>query len=281
MNKLLIAMVAHEINRAYCVSLGDDSQPAWDEAPEAQQKSILAGVEMHLANPDATPEQSHESWLKQKVNEGWKYGKTKDAGKKLHPCCLPYAELPQEQRTKDYLFKATVHAVKLLPDEIAKDIEADVRARTVPSMPNIAPETLQGRTPVRYIGRPAQWIERKYKTGLAFTKNQVRSLPDELARKLLRHSDLFELADSLPESQPDLDLDDDTEQQLAKAKTEREQSDEVHEEAQALRESVLNMDKDSLSEFAFTRYQQTINKRRSVENLREEVVGFVDQYGVV
>jgi hypothetical protein len=56
-----IAKIAHEINLAYCAALGDTSQPPWEEAPEWQKASALAGVEMHLANPLATPEQSHES----------------------------------------------------------------------------------------------------------------------------------------------------------------------------------------------------------------------------
>ena len=100
-----IAQVAHEINRAYCASQGDTSQAAWPDAPDWQRQSALAGVAMHLANPDATPEQSHESWLAQKTAEGWAYGEVKDADKKLHPCFVPYAELPSSQKAKDYLFQ--------------------------------------------------------------------------------------------------------------------------------------------------------------------------------
>jgi hypothetical protein len=29
-----IAKVCHETNRAYCETLGDNSQPPWEEAPE-------------------------------------------------------------------------------------------------------------------------------------------------------------------------------------------------------------------------------------------------------
>lgn len=105
MDRIAIARVAHEINRAYCASLGDVSQPAWEDAPEWQKASALVGVDMHLAKPDATPEQSHESWLAQKTAEGWKFGPVKDAEKKEHPCCVPYAELPAEQKAKDYLFR--------------------------------------------------------------------------------------------------------------------------------------------------------------------------------
>ena len=34
-----IARVCHEVNRAYCQALGDDSQPTWEEAPEWQRAS--------------------------------------------------------------------------------------------------------------------------------------------------------------------------------------------------------------------------------------------------
>ena len=35
----------------------------------------------------------------------------KDAERKEHPCCVPYDALPVEQKTKDYLFRAVVHAL--------------------------------------------------------------------------------------------------------------------------------------------------------------------------
>lgn len=34
----LIAQVAHEINRAYCQAIGDDSQPCWNDAPRLAAK---------------------------------------------------------------------------------------------------------------------------------------------------------------------------------------------------------------------------------------------------
>lgn len=279
MKQILIAVVAHTINRAYCESLGDDSIPVWGGATEQHQKSIVAGVQMHLDNPDATPEQSHESWLKHKTDEGWKYAEVKDASKKLHPCMVPYDELPQEQKSKDYLFKATVHALKDAYDDMAKDIEADILAQMPKTAPVAAVEVIEGLTPVCYVGRPEVWVERRYKSGLRFVKGQVRHLPDELARKLLRHEDLFAIAEGAAgEPEP---ADDDTAEQLKRSKAQSDESHKENEETQAMREQVQNMDKEALDNFAFTRYQQKINKRRSVENLREEVIGFVDQYGVV
>ncbi|NKI73553.1 hypothetical protein Dpoa2040_000755 [Dickeya sp. CFBP 2040] len=105
------ARAAHEINRAYCAALGDDSQPAWEDAPQWQKDSAIEGVVFHL-NGDHPPEASHNKWLAFKKQEGWKYGPVKDAEKKEHPCIVPYEQLPKEQQVKDYLFRAVVHAFK-------------------------------------------------------------------------------------------------------------------------------------------------------------------------
>ena len=111
MNDEQIARVAHEVNRAYCASLGDHSQPEWDSAPDWQQRSAINGVAFHRANPGALPSHSHDEWLKEKTETGWKYGPVKDPEKKEHPCFVPYDDLPVEQKAKDYLFRAVVHAL--------------------------------------------------------------------------------------------------------------------------------------------------------------------------
>ena len=111
MNKYQIAEVAHEVNKAYCQAIGDDSQVIWEEAPQWQKDSAVNGVQFHIDNPDAGPDHSHNSWLKEKVDAGWKYGPIKDPDKKEHPCCVPYDELPKEQQAKDYIFRAIVHAL--------------------------------------------------------------------------------------------------------------------------------------------------------------------------
>ena len=62
------------MNRAYCLALGDTSQPAWDEAPDWQQSSARSGVTGH-------------------------------------PCFVPYSDLPAAQQVKDHLFTSTVREV--------------------------------------------------------------------------------------------------------------------------------------------------------------------------
>jgi hypothetical protein len=106
---LRAAKTAHEVNRAYCAGLGDTSQVAWEDAPEWQRLSAVKGVGGVLAGN--TPEQSHESWLTEKRNAGWKYGPVKDVEKKEHPCFVPYHELPSSQRIKDILFVNSVRGV--------------------------------------------------------------------------------------------------------------------------------------------------------------------------
>jgi hypothetical protein len=107
----MAARVAHEVNRAYCASIGDTSQPAWADAPEWQRQSAINGVKFTLASPTATPERSHESWLTEKAADGWKFGPVKNPEAKEHPCFVPYGELPAAQRVKDYLFLAVVRSL--------------------------------------------------------------------------------------------------------------------------------------------------------------------------
>jgi hypothetical protein len=107
----VIARVCHEVNRAFCASIGDHSQPSWEQAPDWQRASAVNGVAFTIANPDAKPSDSHDSWLAEKERDGWKYGPVKDPVKKEHPCYVPYDELPLEQRTKDYLFQAVVRSL--------------------------------------------------------------------------------------------------------------------------------------------------------------------------
>jgi hypothetical protein len=72
----------------------------------------MLGVELHTENPEAGAQASHESWMKQKVEDGWVHGDVKDAGAKTHPCIVPFDQLPREQQAKDFIFRAVVHALR-------------------------------------------------------------------------------------------------------------------------------------------------------------------------
>jgi hypothetical protein len=112
MNRIeLIAQAAHDMNKAYCVFLGDRTQVPWEDTPEDIKESTREGVRFHLDNPDATTEQSHIQWMTYKEGEGWVWGKTKDLVAKTHPCLKEYRKLPKDQRVKDVLFKQMVLSI--------------------------------------------------------------------------------------------------------------------------------------------------------------------------
>lgn len=115
-----IAAICHEANKQLCEAQRDFSQPSWEDAPDWQRESAIAGVEFHLSRDvrPVPPSASHENWLREKQAAGWKYGPTKDAEKKEHPCFVPYDQLPPAQQAKDHLFGAIVAALEPFLDEV-------------------------------------------------------------------------------------------------------------------------------------------------------------------
>lgn len=105
------AKAAHEMNAELCRHLGDSTQNSWEFATNWQQLLCHVRVRFILANPTAGPEAAHNSWVREKLEDGWSYGDTRDAEKKTHPCLVPFANLPEEQQAKDIIFVATVRAV--------------------------------------------------------------------------------------------------------------------------------------------------------------------------
>lgn len=106
-----VARICHEANRAYCVSIGDNSQLPWSESPSWMKESAINGVRFHYENREATASSSHENWYKEKEENGWKYGPIKDPIKREHPCFVSYDQLPVEQQTKDHIFRSICHAM--------------------------------------------------------------------------------------------------------------------------------------------------------------------------
>jgi len=112
-NKIeFIAKACHEANRVWCQANGDDTQKHWDEAEQWQRDSAIKGVEFRIANQDGGYDSQHNSWLSDKLADGWVYGEVKDATAKTHPCIVPFEQLPEFQQKKDRLFCAIVDSLK-------------------------------------------------------------------------------------------------------------------------------------------------------------------------
>lgn len=109
----IVAEIAHEANRAYCESIGDNSQPRWHAAPRWQKQSAIKGVVYHLTHLVAGASASHASWYAEKAADGWSYGPEKDPVNKRHPCFVPFSELPIEQQIKDHIFRSVVHGAAI------------------------------------------------------------------------------------------------------------------------------------------------------------------------
>jgi hypothetical protein len=107
-----IAKVCHQANKAFCEANNDFSQKDWDKAEDWQIQSAINGVKFRLSNPKAKNDSQHNAWMKDKLADGWVYGKVKDAKKKTHPCLVPFKKLPKFQQQKDALFCAIVDALK-------------------------------------------------------------------------------------------------------------------------------------------------------------------------
>jgi hypothetical protein len=104
--------------------LGDNSLLPWEDAPEWQKESSRDGVRFQFAQFAAGIEPSasatHDEWLKQRKAAGWKHGKAKNHEAKEHPSLVAYADLPLEEKLKDYLFAAICKAFcQSAADEVA------------------------------------------------------------------------------------------------------------------------------------------------------------------
>ncbi len=108
----IIAMVCHEANRAWCEGNNDFSQKKWEDAEIWQQEAAIAGVKFRLENPDVPVSATHNDWMANKLADGWKYGPNKNMEIKTHPCLIPFDDLPEYEKKKDYLFQAIVKALK-------------------------------------------------------------------------------------------------------------------------------------------------------------------------
>lgn len=58
---------------------------------------------------------NHDIWAKRRIEEGWQYGPSRDDGQKLHPCLVPYEQLPDSE--KEYDRQTSAEAIKAILSE--------------------------------------------------------------------------------------------------------------------------------------------------------------------
>jgi hypothetical protein len=55
-------------------------------------------------------ENAHNLWAAQRLKDGWRPGPRRDDAAKIHPCLVPYADLPESEKEYDRI--AVVGALK-------------------------------------------------------------------------------------------------------------------------------------------------------------------------
>jgi ryanodine receptor 2 len=46
-------------------------------------------------------ENAHDLWAAQRLSQGWRFGERRDDSKQLHPCLVPYDQLPESEKEYD------------------------------------------------------------------------------------------------------------------------------------------------------------------------------------
>lgn len=105
-----IARVVHEANREVQRALGEEVNPSWDDLDDDSMKVGLVHA-VEAAQRGVTPEESHDAWMRYRIEHGWTYGAVKSLSSKVSPNLVPYADLPAKQRAKDALLIAIVGAL--------------------------------------------------------------------------------------------------------------------------------------------------------------------------
>ena len=169
--------------------------------------------------------------------------------------------------------KAAADEAERLAAEERAEAEAAAAAAAAARRP--VPKTAA----VTYTGK-RYWADRLYGSGLDFEPGQTREMPTELARKFLKHADMFAAASVTPAQERKQQEVDDTQAKLDAAAQKRAMKKAEQDRRQDLVDRVNAMDEQSLRDFAKNTYQQDIDGRvHDMAKLREKVVGFVDQFG--
>ena len=106
----IAARLAHEANRVLQDINQEEISAPWGVTTQENRDSTSEGVLKSWSGN--SPEQLHESWSTFKRECGWVYGEVKDEEKKTHPCLVPYSELPEDQRLKDFVFQGITKSIQ-------------------------------------------------------------------------------------------------------------------------------------------------------------------------
>ena len=122
--------------------------------------------------------------------------------------------------------------------------------------------------PIEYVGRRTSHVDTLYGTRLTFAPGVVHLVEPATARRMLSHKDVY--------------AEGKRERAHSDAVAKPERKDDETEEAVnlAARDSVNAMGKDALAEYATVNFNRKLDMRLKVSELRAQVIGMIDQFGL-
>lgn len=118
---------------------------------------------------------------------------------------------------------------------------------------------------VKYVGKRERYVDGAFGSRIEFQQGQTLMVPADLAAKMLKHPDVY-----VPGATKGADV----------AVVDESKANQEPEEIQELRDQIANMDKAALKQFAKERFRMDIDGRKPLGDLRGQVTGLLDQYGV-
>lgn len=80
---------------------GFGSLPAMSYQPRPIETSRIVLPPELVPLTERLAENAHDLWAAQRLAQGWTFGPQRDDAKKLHPCLIPYDQLPDHEKEYD------------------------------------------------------------------------------------------------------------------------------------------------------------------------------------
>lgn len=62
--------------------------------------AIQLGADIHELT-EKLARNTHDLWAKKRIADGWRFGPQRDDAGQLHPCLVPYEQLPESEKEYD------------------------------------------------------------------------------------------------------------------------------------------------------------------------------------
>jgi RyR domain len=70
-------------------------------APQPVETSSMELSSDILELTEQLSRNAHEVWARERMAQGWRFGKERNDARKEHPCLVPYEQLPESEKVYD------------------------------------------------------------------------------------------------------------------------------------------------------------------------------------